>query len=298
MAPTPYRLPNDGKFRTINFSGGRSSAHMLYHLLDAHDGQLPNSTVVVFANTGVERAETLDFVHACEAWWKVPIVWLEFDYDETAAGGRRDPKVKHKVVNFDTASRQGEPFRIMTQKAKRLPNVVERRCTAELKVSTVERFCIRDLGWPAPSQRRVLGIRYDEPRRWRKALYEECRNEYPMVHAGVTKEMVSEFWNEQPFDLDIPSWQGNCTLCFMKGEANLMRTMREHPELAQWWIDLEEDHVDRQANSPLVNLSHAQFSKRWSYRQLFERAMNSPELPFDGAGEDDGELGANCGCTD
>ena len=60
-----------------------------------------------------------------------------------------------------------------------------------------------------------------------------------MVHAGVTQAMVEDFWDSQPFDLDIPSWQGSCTLCFMKGESNLMSTMREHPELAQWWIDLE-----------------------------------------------------------
>lgn len=34
---------------------------------------------VVFANTGKERPETLDFVQECAERWDVPIPWLEYD---------------------------------------------------------------------------------------------------------------------------------------------------------------------------------------------------------------------------
>lgn len=49
----------------ISFSGGRTSGYMLRHILDAHDGTLPDDVVVTFANTGKEREETLRFVHDC-----------------------------------------------------------------------------------------------------------------------------------------------------------------------------------------------------------------------------------------
>jgi predicted phosphoadenosine phosphosulfate sulfurtransferase len=36
----------------ISFSGGRTSAYMLWRVLDAHNGKLPDDAVVCFANTG------------------------------------------------------------------------------------------------------------------------------------------------------------------------------------------------------------------------------------------------------
>lgn len=53
----------------ISFSGGRTSAYMLRRILNAHGGELPADVHAVFANTGKERLETLDFVHECAAHW-------------------------------------------------------------------------------------------------------------------------------------------------------------------------------------------------------------------------------------
>ena len=43
----------------ISFSGGRTSAYMLYKVLEANDG-LPEMAKVCFANTGKEMIETFD----------------------------------------------------------------------------------------------------------------------------------------------------------------------------------------------------------------------------------------------
>ena len=282
----PYRIPTDGRYRTINVSGGRSSAYMLYHLLDANDGQLPDDTLAVFANTGVERPETYDFIHECETRWGVDIVWLEYHYDLEAAGGRKEPRRTYKRVDHGCAARNGEPFREMIAAGSWLPNSVHRKCTAELKISTIDRYCFRELGWKKTKRIGVLGIRYDEPRRWGKALHEECQTEYPMVHARATKEDVSEFWAAQPFDLGIPSWKGNCTLCFMKGQSALIQAIRDQPEVADWWIETEEKWGS----------NNRTFSKKWTYRELVERARMEQDLPFDYS-EDD-QLGASCACTD
>ena len=46
----------------ISFSGGRTSAYMLYQVLQAHDGKMPDDGIVCFANTGKEEENTLKFV--------------------------------------------------------------------------------------------------------------------------------------------------------------------------------------------------------------------------------------------
>ncbi len=43
----------------VSFSGGRTSGYMLKHILDAHDGTLPEDVHVVFANTGKEMEVTM-----------------------------------------------------------------------------------------------------------------------------------------------------------------------------------------------------------------------------------------------
>ena len=61
----------------ISFSGGRTSGYMLWKILDAWGGKLPQHLRVTFANTGKEMPQTLDFVRACGERWDVDIVWLE-----------------------------------------------------------------------------------------------------------------------------------------------------------------------------------------------------------------------------
>ena len=70
----PFRVPRPA---VISFSGGRTSAFMLKRIVDAYDGRLPRDVAVVFANTGLERPETLEFVDVCSRAWSVDIVWVQ-----------------------------------------------------------------------------------------------------------------------------------------------------------------------------------------------------------------------------
>ena len=98
----PYRIPDRSPwFHVVNVSGGRSSAYMLKQVLDAHGGALPDRCEAVFANTGRERSETLDFVAALSDRWHVPITWLEFDHDPEGRGGT---KYVARFVDRGTAS--------------------------------------------------------------------------------------------------------------------------------------------------------------------------------------------------
>ena len=54
----------------ISFSGGRTSAYMLWRVLQSNNG-LPDDAIVCFANTGKEHDATLQFVKDCEINWNV-----------------------------------------------------------------------------------------------------------------------------------------------------------------------------------------------------------------------------------
>ena len=216
----------------ISFSGGRTSAYMLWRVLEANEG-LPSEAIVCFANTGKEDEATLRFVQDCSEQWAVPITWLEYRADGYA------------VVDYATASRNGEPFEALIRKRGFLPNPVARVCTVELKVRTIHRY-LKDNNWTTWVS--MLGIRADEQRRLSKIGNQDYGKHEekiaPLGQAGITKEAVGTFWRAQPFDLGLPNMNGvtmhgNCDLCFLKGGAQVLSLITEKPERAVWWARME-----------------------------------------------------------
>ncbi len=120
-----------------------------------------------------------------------------------------------------------------------------RICTAQLKVSTIDRHLWQRHGLTKRQTRKLIGFRFDEPQRWRPALYQECAVAYPMVEARVTAGDVADFWKRQPFDLGIQSERGNCDCCYLKPRANLLAAIREEPARADWWIEAERRRKGR-----------------------------------------------------
>lgn len=221
----PFRIEGPAM---ISFSGGRTSAYMLRRCLDA--GLLPD-VHVLFANTGKERPETLDFVQACSEYWGVPIHWIE--YHATGTFSERDHR---------TASRHGEPFGTLIQRRSYLPNPVTRFCTSELKIRPMRNW-MRAQGYDEADWTNVVGIRADEPRRVARmrARNSEGRQDcaLPLADAGITLPDVMAFWAAQSFDLRLRPDEGNCDLCFLKGTAKRRNIIRERPDLAVWWAAQE-----------------------------------------------------------
>ena len=230
---SPYKLP-DGNVQ-ISFSGGRTSAYMLHQIFEANNG-LPDRAVVTFANTGREMPETLDFVHDCSVQWGVPIVWLEYDRPEGKAG--------YSVVGENSASRDGEPFEILINQKKYLPNIAARFCTTELKILPMKRYLTKQLGWKKWTA--CVGIRADEHHRAKTDSKDRWTYWYPLLDAGVSKLDVNKFWSESWFDLKLDNAagstpKGNCDFCFLKSEATLAAMAKQHPERAEWWMRMERE---------------------------------------------------------
>jgi hypothetical protein len=227
-----YKLPDNNV--CISFSGGRTSAFMLYHILEANNG-LPDNALVCFQNTGREMPQTLDFVNNCSQKWNVKITWLEYDLNE-------ENKHIFKIVRYDNASRKGEPFDKLINKHNRLPNPMSRFCTGSLKRDTTSKY-LRSLGWK--KWHNALGIRSDEKHRCKPGFANGFYPFYPICEANHNIFDVDKFWDKQDFKLDLPvvngkTIKGNCDLCFLKSESQLASMVRDHPELAKWWIDAEE----------------------------------------------------------
>ena len=218
----------------ISFSGGRTSAYMLWRVLQAHGGKLPEDAVVCFANTGKEDEATLRFVQRVSDEWSVPIVWLEF----------RDTEQHFEIVSFETASRNGEPFEALIRKRNYLPNPVTRFCTIDLKIRPIGRYLL-SIGMAETKTEAenmsMIGMRADEQRRAAKIA---DKSRIPLVKAGITKQDVGQFWKAQTFDLELPNMNGvtmhgNCDLCFLKGGGQILSLVTEKPERAVWWAKME-----------------------------------------------------------
>ena len=228
----------------ISFSGGRTSAYMLWRILQAHGGTLPDDVIVCFANTGREMPATLRFVHDCQTQWGVPVHWLEYRRDHGTG------QVWADEVGFNSASRNGEPFKMAIGAKQMLPNPVARYCTVQLKIRTIRRWCGKRFG-ERTAWRQVIGLRADEPRRVERIMDPvrqkqggvEARNvTVPLAAAGVTKADVLAFWAAQPFDLALKgAWEGNCDGCFLKREAAIARMSRDYPERMAWWANIEAE---------------------------------------------------------
>jgi 3'-phosphoadenosine 5'-phosphosulfate sulfotransferase (PAPS reductase)/FAD synthetase len=227
----------------ISFSGGRTSGYMLASILAVHGGKLPDDIVVVFANTGRERLETLDFVRDVQGYWQVPIHWVEYRKPQHRGA------IRHEEVDYESASRDGEPYTSLIESRNFLPNPVMRFCTQELKVNTMRDFISRGLGWEKYTN--VVGLRADEMNRVAKmqAKNDDPKNSdpwrsiAPMATAVAMLDDVMEFWKQQDFDLQLRPHEGNCDLCFLKGAGTIAAIIREHPELSHWWEKQEARNV-------------------------------------------------------
>jgi len=276
MSENPYFMDEP---TVISFSGGSTSGFMLWNVLQAHGGKLPDHVLVAFANTGLEHPKTLDFIERCSIEWGVDVNWLEY----TGKEGE-----KFKEVNYATASRNGEPFAKLIKERNYLPNPVTRFCTVELKIRTIDRWA-NEQKKMADGHIELIGLRYDEPRRVHRIKPNTRKNEAycPMYDARHTLEDVTKFWKNNSFRLEIEQLYGNCVGCFLKGAGKISRIATEHPEFLQWWSNAEKTLV--QTDKP----QNARFRlDRPSYAGLLEMAKSQNTFDF----EDNDTL--PCHCTD
>lgn len=289
--PLPYKYPRRRKRLFISFSGGRTSAAMTYMLLlqlDPSEWEI----VILFANTGEEDEETLRFVDRCDRLLFQPlggsVVWIEGVTDLRKGKGQ-----SFKVVTFETAARDGEPFRKAIEKFG-VPNSSVPHCTRETKVRPMEAY-LRSIRWRAGTYTTALGIRADEIDRL-KPTAKKDKIWYPLAELGATKVHVVLLWRGMPFDLYIPEHRGNCLTCWKKSLRKLMTVAKESPEAFDFNREMERAHG---WVSPIQLDKPRRFFRDYLTADEIIAKAQQPFEPFvDGNEAFDPELDVGGGCGD
>ena len=154
--------------------------------------------VFIFANTGLENNETLDFVDKCDKEYDLNVVWVEAVTNPIHGKG-----VTHRVTDYENAFRNDQykhpdhPFHAHVRK-NGVPNMNKPQCSDRLKEHVIEHYKkVNGLkGFP-----HCIGIRADErqrvmPAKVRKAL--EKMNVNPdYIRYGDISDRVHEL-NQNP----------------------------------------------------------------------------------------------------
>ena len=215
----------------VSFSGGETSAYMINWLLL----NKPNKEYYyVFANTGEENEETLLFVKQVSEYFKINVIWLEYD------------RLSFKIVDYKTAYRSHSPKEIVSNWKNHpfrkyiedfmIPNVTNNSCSRELKEYIIRRY-VNSLGLKPRHYDIAIGIRADEVNRI-------GNHYYPLLANNINKQMVNAFWNNMPFRLQIKGYEGNCKTCWKKSFRKLVTIARESPEKFGFFAQMEKEFTN------------------------------------------------------
>lgn len=222
----------------VSFSGGRTSAYMTHWIYQNLSDDY--NLITVFANTGKEVDGTLRFVNECSERWGIPVVWVEATHlDERGkTHSAKGWQVKHKVVNYETASRNGEPFEEMIS-VLGIPSKNAPFCSDQLKRKAIESY-MRSIG--ISDYTKAIGIRCDEVDRM-NPKFKEAKIIYPMISMNPSVKLtVSTWWSQQGFDLDIDPDLGNCDGCNKKDAKRLVRIAKNTPHVFDWWQRMTDNY--------------------------------------------------------
>ena len=157
----------------VKFSGGRSSAMLLFVLLDNDLLDRDRGDVIVFNNTSAEHPATYRFVRDCMTAaerYGIPFFQTEFQTYEAQRAGEWTRKPTYRIVNPQPKSDtnpdgfhwHGEVFEELLSWRGYVPNNFNRICTSQLKLEVTRSF-LKDWLTAQPGLTR-LGHDGDSPR--------------------------------------------------------------------------------------------------------------------------------------
>ena len=273
----------------VSFSGGRTSAVMTRLVLQKYGGT--HDIVVTFANTGCEHPATLDFVRDCDADFGFGTTWIEAVVDQDHRIG-----IRPKVVTYETASRRGEPFEEYIRKYG-IPSQSHPQCTSRLKTEPMEWYLRKVIGWEKGTYDTAIGIRADEIDRV-SAKKEEYRFIYPLVKAGVTKDVVRATCALWAHDLKIPGdHYGNCVWCWKKSLRKLMTLAAESPEVFDFPCLMEAKYGSHKASKGVRNFFRGERTVADIKKLAKQPFTRYQDMPLSGEPMSALDLGSACGET-
>lgn len=225
--------------KVISFSGGRTSAYLVYLFKDNPDAHF------VFMDTGAEHPATYQFIRDIVKHWAIDLVCLRTVVDPEMNKG-----VSYKIVAIDDLKQDLEPWKEMLKKYGS-PYYDMPFCTARMKTEPFEKYCNDTFG--KKQFERWIGIRFDEPKRLpvevleklnlpihARAAHQKSGFRYLAEICELDKDQILDWWEEQPFDLAITEHLGNCVFCIKKHLPKVALAAKDEPEQAVKWIEVTQ----------------------------------------------------------
>lgn len=225
----------------VTISGGRSSAMVARHIQTSEKYKDYNK-IYVFANTGQERIETIDFLKNIVKHWGIKLNIVEGVYSNVMGVG-----VSYKLVDFDTLSMNSEPFSGAVMHYNKgefhgLPFSKAPYCSRAMKTDPCKKFADDIFG--VNNYIKSIGFRKEDmPKRitFAEAKEDESRI-FPLLtdfKTVIGNSELNQWWDKQAFKLSIHGNLGNCELCWKKGDDALLQNLRYGTRSVEWWRKME-----------------------------------------------------------
>jgi hypothetical protein len=215
--------------KVVSFSGGRTSAYLCKVMIEKFG---KDNVDFIYMDTGAEHPKTYEFIRKVNEFLGLDLVCLRTDFNTPLGEGN-----KYHVVSIDDIGPDLVPFREMMAKYG-TPYIGGMFCTDRMKLVPFTKYCNDVYG--KGNYETWLGIRADEPKR----LTPKNGIRYMAEISDFEKEDVLDWWEEQPFDLGIPEWLGNCVFCPKKSDLKLAAAAKDEPEFFDRFAsELKSDSV-------------------------------------------------------
>lgn len=238
------KYPSDFKNLLVTISGGRSSAMTARHI-QTSEKYAEYNKVYCFANTGMERPETIQFLKDIVHYWGIDLHLVEGVYSLKMNVG-----VGYKEVGFDDLDMKAKTFEESIAHVNKgtfdgLPNSASPFCSEYLKVRPMNKFAKDYFG--TTKYIKSVGFRAEDmPKRisWAE-IKEDKKRIFPLLtdfERPIGLPELQKFWDGQPFKLKINSKMGNCELCWKKSDRNLVQVIRYGTRFVDWFAEMEKKY--------------------------------------------------------
>ncbi len=199
----------------LAYGGGLNSTAMVIDLINK---KFPID-YVVFADPGFERPETYDFINNHFLKWMT------------------DHRVKFvTVARYKDGKRQKITDYFIDQ--NRVPDQVYRDCTIRHKIENIHKFYSRQLKTKYVVE--YMGIHAEEQRRVRASHESWIHKCYPLVEFGIGKKECEDIIRGEGLPIPVKS---GCPNCFANNRATYYKLYKEHPDMFDKSIEIEESFL-------------------------------------------------------
>lgn len=228
----------------ITVSGGRSSARAARHIQTSKKYK-DFDKLYVFANTGQERIETIDFLKNIVKYWGIDLNIIEGVYSDKMGVG-----INYKLVDFDNISMNSEPFSGAVMHLNKgvydgLPHQQAPYCSSSMKTIPCKKFADEIFG--TNNYIKSIGFRKEDmPKRITVSEIKQDKDRiFPLItdfYTPIGQSELTKWWKTQPFKLEIDGKLGNCELCWKKSDKVLLENIRYGTSSIDWWRKMESKY--------------------------------------------------------